>query len=353
MTCKDCQNEIPDRTIDLGCGGEPLDLNTAEQISVAPTASGINSLDINKIEKPQSAIRFVSNAVKDISVRFGRVQPGIYVTDEQSQALNNEIGVIFQDLEDSLSNIITQMADREKEINDEIQKQISEQAQTRSRTDINSGCENLFGNKLIPPASLDWINPITGSTKLKIGSCRFVTGCQFCDFPGDFNIPPFPGIPTCNFTLVKDDICGLEFLNPFATVQNVINGFQLFLTELDTFRYAFFDLASLATGFLGRCITRILNCVSKTFADQDFSSALDTIAAPFREQLLASTTLTSTALTKMNVIVTTIQQIVNTAVGELFKFIDDVLNLCDPCAVVESITNPASLPEIPSFGGLL
>jgi len=353
MTCKDCQNEIPDRTIDLGCGGEPLDLNTAEQISVAPTTANINSLDITKIEKPQSAIRFVSNAVKDISVRFGRVQPGIYVTDEQSQALNTEIGVIFEDLEDSLSDIITQMADREKEINDEIQKQLSEQAQLRARTDINNECENPFGNELIPPVSLDWVNPITGSTKLKVGSCRFNTGCQFCDFPGDFNIPPFPGIPTCNFTLVKDDICGFEFLNPFATVQNVISGFQMFLTQLDSFAYAFFDLASLVAGFLGRCITRILNCVTKAFADQDFGLALPTIAAPFREQLSSTNALMSSALVKMNVIVTTVLQIINTAVSELFKFIDDVLSLCDPCTLVEAITNPASLPEIPSFGGLL
>lgn len=353
MDCKDCQNDIPDRTIDLGCGREPLEINTPEEIAVSPTVSDLSSIDQTKINRPQSGIRFVANAVKDISVRFGKVQPGLFLTDEQSQALNKEIGVIFEDLENTMTKLIDQMKEREEQINNEVQNKLSEQAQTKYTSSLPSPCENPFGNFLTPPAALDWVNPITGSTKLKIGTCRFISGCQFCDFPGDFNIPPFPGIPTCNFTLIKDDICGAEYLNPFSTVQGVIQGFQLFFTELDQFRYAFFDLASLATGFLGRCIMRIQNCVSKTFADQDFTSALNAISAPLREQLPASNVFTSSAFVKMSVIFETVQAIIATSVSELFRFIDETLNLCDPCAAVEAITNPASLPEIPSFGGLL
>jgi hypothetical protein len=142
-------------------------------------------------------------------------------------------------------------------------------------------------------------------------------------------------------------------LNPFAAVQDIINGFQLFAQQVGQFAYAFFDLVNLATGFLGRCIMRILNCLLKFFADLNFDQALNTIGSKVRETIDATSAVVVGTFAKMNTMFITIQEIIRSAVFELFRFIQDILSLCDPCKLVEAIANPSTLPEIPSLGGLL
>lgn len=331
MSCEDCENKFPDRTVDQNCsdGISDAGLVSNEEASVGPTAVGLD------------AISYVSNAVRNISKRFGKVQPGIYLTDEQADGLNSEIGVIFDDLENNMENIVNQITQRSEEINDQVKNK-------------SDDCENLFdGFEIEVPFGMDWVNPLSFSTLLKVGNCRLNLGCQFCDLPGDINIPPFPGIPSCNFIEEFDDICGVEFLNPFATVQNVVNGFQLFATKVGQFAYAFFDLVNLATGFLGRCIMRILNCLSKFFADLNFDLGLNNIGSKTRETIAVTSAVLIGTFAKLNTIFITIQEIIKGAVFELFRFIQDVLSLCDPCKLTQVITNPATIPEIPSFGGLL
>jgi len=328
MACEDCENKFPDRTVDQNCS-DGTGLLGNEESAVGPTTVGLD------------AISYVSNAVRNIGKRFGKVQPGIYLTDEQADGLNLEIGVIFDDLESNLENIVNEITQRSEEINQRVQNK-------------SDDCENIFdGFEIKIPFGMDWVNPLSFSTLLKVGNCRLNLGCQFCDFPGDINIPPFPGIPSCNFIEEFDDICGVEFLNPFATVQNVVNGFQLFATQVGQFAYAFFDLVNLATGFLGRCIMRILNCLSKFFADLNFDLGLNNIGSKTRETIAATSAVLIGAFAKLNTIFITIQEIIKGAVFELFRFIQDVLSLCDPCKLTQAITNPATIPEIPSFGGLL
>lgn len=350
MSCKDCQNNIPDRTVDLGCGGEPLDLNTTEQISVAPSTS-VTSSSFREPDKPLDAVQYVSSAVKDISVRFGRVQPGIFLTEDDASSLNREVGIIFEDIEKGLSQLIEKMVERENQINDFVQSKIKENSVNATLQDISKPCENIFDGFKVENPVLDWENPIASSVLIPVGTCRLVAGCAFCDLPGDINIPPFPGIPSCNFTPIKSDLCGFEFLDPFATIQNVVEGFQLFATQVGSFAYAFVDLANLATGFLGRCIMRVLNCLSSFFTGQTLSGKLNAVSAPIREQILATKAAVTGYFAGINAVFDTIQQIVYSAIGELFTFMNEILSLCDPCALVETITNPASI-QLPSFGGI-
>ncbi|HAW81265.1 MAG TPA: hypothetical protein DCX27_17120 [Balneola sp.] len=339
MACEDCENKFPDRTVDQNCsdGIGDAGLVSNQESAVAPTTIGLDGI------VGVQAISSVSNVVRNISKRFGKVQPGIYLTDEQANSLNLEIGVIFEDLESNMESIVNQITQRSEELNNHVKNK-------------SDDCKNLFdGFEIEVPFGMDWMNPIAFSTKPKlgVGTCRINLGCQFCDFPGDINIPPFPGIPSCNFVEEFDEICGADFLNPFATVQNVVNGFQLFTTQVGQFAYAFFDLVNLATGFLGRCIMRILNCLGKFFADLNFDQALNTIGARTRETLAATNAILLSTFAKLNTIFITIQEIIKSALFELFRFIQDVLTLCDPCKLTQAILNPATIPEIPSFGGLL
>ena len=340
MTCEDCENKFPDRTVNKNCSDGINDavLGNIADAAVGPvTPSGRIGTE---------AISYVSNAVRNVSKRFGKVQPGIYLTDEQALSLNKEVGVIFDDLENNLNDVVKEIEKRSEEINNQV-------------INTSDDCENIFdGFELEPPFGMDHINPIGFSTLLKVGTCRLNIGCAFCDIPGDINIPPFPGIPSCNFLdedfyKNNDAICGIEFLNPFAAIQDIINGFQLFALKVGQFSYAFFDLVNLANGFLGRCIMRILNCLLKFFADLNFDEALNTIGSKVRETIDATTAVVVGTFAKINTIFITIQEIITSAVFELFRFIQDVLNLCDPCKLVEAIANPSTLPEIPSLGGLL
>jgi len=335
MACEDCENKIPDRTVDKNCSDGINDaiLGKISDAAVGPVSIRVSGTPVIGTE----AISHVSNAVRNVSKRFGKVQPGIYLTDEQSLSLNTEVGVIFDDLEENLNNVVKEIEKRSEEINNQV---------------INNSddCENIFdGFELEVPFGLDHINPIGFSTLLKVGTCRLNLGCAFCDFPGDLNIPPFPGIPSCNF-LVEDDICGVGFLNPFATIQNVVNAFQLFATQVGQFAYAFFDLVNLATGFLGRCIMRILTCLTKFLGNLNFDQALNTIGSKVRETINATSAIVVGTFAKLNTIFITILEIIRAAVFELFRFIQDILSLCDPCKLVEAIADPSTLPEIPSFG---
>ena len=66
------------------------------------------------------AISYVSNAVRNVSKRFGKVQPGIYLTDEQALSLNKEVGVIFDDLEDNLNDVVKEIEKRSEDINNQV-----------------------------------------------------------------------------------------------------------------------------------------------------------------------------------------------------------------------------------------
>jgi len=355
MSCKDCQNNVPDRTIDLGCRDDVLSTNTLEQIAVGPSSS-INDLiqqgkiSISKIDRPLDAVKYVSSAVKDISVRFGKVQPGLYYTEEDAKSLNEQVGVVFDDIEKGLTNIIDQMAEREKEINDYVTDQLKNSSLGKTIENISEPCEDIFDGFEFNSPVLDWENPIANSPTLKVGTCRLVTGCQFCDFPGDINIPPFPGIPSCNFTPVKSSLCGFEFFDPIATITNVVNGFQLFATEVGSFAYAFVDLANLATGFLGRCIIRILNCFTSYFTGQNLTTQANLLTSNIREQIAATSAYMNARAAQISTVLATIRNIVQSAVNELFRFLSEILNMCDPCKIVEAVSNPASLPQLPNFG---
>jgi len=368
MTCEDCENKVPDRTVDNNCSDGINDaiLGKISDAAVGPVSTGAGNRG-GLTADAASPISYISNAVRNISKRFGKVQPGIYMTDEQAQSMNTDVSVIFDDLEENLSKLVVRIEKRTQDINNQVVDKYTEVLKNSNGNNSNgnnsngnnsngnnsSNCENLFdGFDIEIPFGMDWVNPIGFSTLLKFGTCRLDLGCGFCDFPGDINIPPFPGIPSCNF-LVEDDICGVGFLNPFATIQNVVNGFQLFVQQVGQFAYGFFDLLNLATGFLGRCIMRILNCLSKFFADMTLDLGLNTFGAKIRETISTTTAIVTGALAKLNIIFITIQEIIKSAVLELFRFINDILSLCDPCKLVQAIANPATLPEIPTFGGLL
>ena len=98
---------------------------------------------------------------------------------------------------------------------------------------------------------------------------------------------------------------------------------------------------------------RILNCLSKFFADLNFDLGLNNIGSKTRETIAVTSAVLIGTFAKLNTIFITIQEIIKGAVFELFRFIQDVLSLCDPCKLTQAITNPATIPEIPSFGGLL
>lgn len=350
MSCKDCKNNVPDRTVDLGCGGEPLEINTIDQITTGPSTSDVlGKIDATNVRRPLDAVKYVSSAVKDISVRFGKVQPGLFFTEADAEALNRQVGVVFDDIESGLTDIIDKMKEREIEINNQISDQIKKEEARTNLSDISKPCENIFKDFNFTNPGLDWENPIANSPVLELGTCRLVTGCQFCDLPGDINIPPFPGVPFCNFTPVKSQICGFEFFDPIGTISSVVNGFQLFATNVGAFVFAFVDLANLATGFLGRCIIRILDCFTEFYEKSSLLNNLNSLTSDIRQTITATTAYINSRAAAITTVLQTIKNIVRAALGELFRFATEVLNMCDPCKITEAITNPASLPALPSI----
>lgn len=355
MTCKDCQNEshFPDKTINLDCVSLESVADNRDIIGVGPTSLYTSTSD--QISQTAGS-RYVRNLVRDLSRRFGKVQPGILFEDEDTAQLGLEINEIFEELDENLQRVSDHINKREKQINDEIKEKL-ESASCSSKgcddCDFEKPCENAFDGFQIPPVGMDWINPITPSVLLKVGECRINSGCKLCDLPGDINIPAFPGIPTCNFVPVKSCLCGFDFINPFATAINILNGFQLFATQLGQFAYSFFDVANLLTGFLGRCIMRILECLGNFLGDFSFYKSINQIGAKVREQIATSTALVNSAFAKIKAIVKSVETIIISAINELFKFIQAILDLCDPCKLVQAITNPASVPEVISEGSSL
>lgn len=351
MTCKDCQNEshFPDKTQNLDCVSLESVADNRDVIGVGPTS-------LNRTDTSFSASSYVRNLVRDLSRRFGKVQPGILFEDSDTAQLGLDINEIFEELDDNLQKVVDHINKREKEINNEIQDKLKESTCSSSGCedcDFEKPCENAFDGFQIPPVGMDWINPITPSVLLKVGECRINFGCKLCDLPGDINIPAFPGIPTCNFVPVKSCLCGFDFINPFATAINILNGFQLFATQLGQFAYSFFDIGNLLTGFLGRCIMRILECLGNFLGDFSFYKSINQIGAKVREQIASTTATINAAFAKIKAIVKSVETIIITAINELFKFIQAILDLCDPCKLVQAVTNPASVPELISQGSSL
>ena len=127
----------------------------------------------------------------------------------------------------------------------------------------------------------------------------------------------------------------------------------MFFTQMGAFAYGFFDLGGLVQGFLGNCIMRILNCLGKVVGDIDLTTGLEIHMARVRQQIVTATATITSGIAKIISMIAAIQAVITAAISEIFKFIQDVLSLCDPCKLVSAIANPATLPEFPTFGGLL
>ncbi|HCT53866.1 MAG TPA: hypothetical protein DF712_15560, partial [Balneola sp.] len=83
MSCNKCNSEKlerPDKSIDLGCGVDDISILTDEQALVGPATT-------TTIVSPTDAVRNISNVVKDVSKRFGKVQPGIFFPKEAADEL--------------------------------------------------------------------------------------------------------------------------------------------------------------------------------------------------------------------------------------------------------------------------
>ena len=352
MSCNKCNSDKlvrPDKSIDLGCGVEPISTISDEQALVGPSTT-------TTIVSPTDAVRNISNVVKDVSRRFGKVQPGIFFPEEAANELNVGIGFAFDELEENLVKVSNEITRRKEELDSKVR----EKAQVPSGTRLpgqpeperdGDQCGPLLD--IIPPFGVDWVNPLAASGLVTDPFCRINIGCSFCDFPGDINIPPFPGIPVCGFTPPKAEICGFDFIDPLATARQLLGAFSMFFTQLGAFAYGFFDLGGLVQGFLGNCIMRILNCLSKVVGDIDVTTGLEIHMARAREQITTATATITSGIAKVISMISAIQAVITGALSEIFKFIQDVLSLCDPCKLVAAIANPATLPEFPTFGGLL
>ena len=98
MSCNKCNDDKlqrNDRSIDLGCGLQPIQTLTDDQALIAPSTTA-------NIVSPASAVRNISNLVKDVSRRFGKVTPGIFFPEKAADELNLGIGFAFDELEENL-----------------------------------------------------------------------------------------------------------------------------------------------------------------------------------------------------------------------------------------------------------
>jgi hypothetical protein len=364
MSCNKCNDnklQRPDKSVDLGCGLEPISILTNEQALISPSTT-------SNVVSPTEAVRNISNVVKDISRRFGKVQPGIFFPDQAAEELNVGVGFAFDELEENLEKVSKEITKRKQELDSKVR----DKSKVANNTPFTSGskgsnirlpgipeperdgdqCGPLFDLNQ-PPFGVDWVNPIAASGLVTDPFCRINIGCSFCDFPGDLNIPPFPGIPVCGFTPPTSEICGFDFIDPLATARQLLGSFSMFFTQLGAFSYGFFDLAGLVQGFLGNCIMRILNCLGKVIGDIDVTTGLEIHMARIKEQITVATATVTSGIAKIITMISAIQAVITGAISEIFKFIEDVLSLCDPCKLVSAIANPATLPEFPTFGGLL
>ena len=362
MSCNKCNSEKlerPDKSIDLGCGVDDISILTDEQALVGPATT-------TTIVSPTDAVRNISNVVKDVSKRFGKVQPGIFFPKEAADELNVDIGFAFDELEENLVKVSNEISRRKEELD----KKVRDKSKVLGNKPFKGKGDNIRipgvpeperdGDQCgplfdldVPPFGVDWVNPLAASGLVTDPFCRINIGCSFCDFPGDLNIPPFPGIPVCGFTAPKAEICGFDFIDPLATARQLLGAFSMFFTQLGAFAYGFFDLGGLIQGFLGNCIMRILNCLGKVVGDLDLTTGLEIHMAKAREQIVTATATVTSGIAKVIAMIAAIQAVITAAISEIFKFIEDILALCDPCKLVAAIANPATLPEFPSFGGLL
>tara|TARA_R110001592_G_scaffold263589_2_gene528895 strand:+ start:6012 stop:7076 length:1065 start_codon:yes stop_codon:yes gene_type:complete len=352
MSCNKCNSDklvVPDKSLDLGCGVEPISTLSVEQSLVTP--STVTTIS------PTDAVRNISNVVKDVSRRFGKVQPGIFFPEESANELNVNIGFAFDELEENLVKVSNEITKRKEDLDGRVRDKAKVPSDIRVPGVIEperdgDQCGPLFDLN-VPPFGVDWVNPLAASGLVTDPFCRINIGCSFCDFPGDLNIPPFPGIPVCGFTPPKSEICGFDFIDPLATARQLLGAFSMFFTQLGAFAYGFFDLGGLVQGFLGNCIMRILNCLGKVVGDIDLTTGLEIHMAKAREQIVSATAIVTSGIAKIISMIAAIQAVITSAISEIFKFVQDVLSLCDPCKLVSAIANPATLPEFPTFGGLL
>jgi len=361
MSCNKCNSDkliVPDKSIDLGCGVGEISTLTDEQALVSPSTTNVVSAS--------DAVRNISNAVKDVSRRFGKVQPGIFFPESAADKLNVDIGFAFDELEENLIKVSKEITKRKQDLDSRVREKskVPGNKPFEGKGDNirlpgvpepernGDQCGPLFDLN-VPPFGVDWVNPIAASGLVTDPFCRINIGCSFCDFPGDLNIPPFPGIPVCGFTPPKAEICGFDFIDPLATARQLLGAFSMFFTQLGAFAYGFFDLGGLVQGFLGNCIMRILNCLGKVVGDIDLTTGLEIHMAKAREQIVTATAIVTSGIAKVVAMIAAIQAVISAAISEIFKFIQDVLSLCDPCKLVSAIANPATLPEFPTFGGLL
>lgn len=358
MSCNKCNDDKlkrDDKSLDLGCGVESISTLTDEQSLIGPTTTA-------NVVSPTAAVRNISNLVKDVSRRFGKVTPGIFFPEDSAKELNVGIGFAFDELEENLVQVSKEIAKRKEDLDARVREKANIPANSKGNNIRLPGvpeperdgdqCGPLFDLN-VPPFGVDWVNPLAASGLVTDPFCRINIGCSFCDFPGDLNIPPFPGIPVCGFTPPKSEICGFDFIDPLATARELLGAFSMFFTQMGAFAYGFFDLGGLVQGFLGNCIMRILNCLGKVVGDIDLTTGLEIHMARVRQQIVTATATITSGIAKIISMIAAIQAVITAAISEIFKFIQDVLSLCDPCKLVSAIANPATLPEFPTFGGLL
>jgi len=356
MSCNKCNDDNlkrDDRSLDLGCGVEPISPLTDEQSLIGATTT-------SNVVSPTAAVRNISNLVKDVSRRFGKVTPGIFFPEAAANELNVGVGFAFDELEENLVQVSKEIAKRKEDLDSRVREKANIPGKGNNirlpgvpePERDGEQCGPLFDLN-VPPFGVDWVNPLAASGLVTDPFCRINIGCSFCDFPGDLNIPPFPGIPVCGFTPPKAEICGFDFIDPLATARELLGAFSMFFTQMGAFAYGFFDLGGLVQGFLGNCIMRILNCLGKVIGDIDLTTGLEIHMARVRQQIVTATATITSGIAKIISMIAAIQAVITAAISEIFKFVQDVLSLCDPCKLVSAIANPATLPEFPTFGGLL
>ena len=72
MTCEDCENKVPDRTVDNNCSDGINDaiLGKISDAAVGPVSTGAGNRG-GLTADAASPISYISNAVRNISKRFG------------------------------------------------------------------------------------------------------------------------------------------------------------------------------------------------------------------------------------------------------------------------------------------
>ena len=315
---------IRDRGVGADCGGFGDGALNSEDPNNAFGFQGVGSGSLN----PQESIDYVSNLIREVSTRFGGTTAGII--------LNGEI--ITQDLQDQLNDIVTAMEDRIDSVSDFHADSYDPEFEV---PDANDGG--------LSDVALDHYNPIKKSTVNKTGKCRINFGCQLCEFPGDITIPPFPGLPAFNFPDLTKEICGIpDFMYTLSQLRSFVAGFKMFFRSIGAFTYAVVDLTAMLAAVLGRCIVRILMCLSRALGDLNWDLGMLELGAEVREAIIATSAMIAGAFAALEAVVTAIMLIVQGILNEIMRIIDLILGLCDPCKAISFLANPSAI--IPRFG---